>query len=112
MRKVMNWKGFLLLSALMLTAFFVLYLVLENTKSEIQLEENTKNVALTNLQAENRALLAELETVGTNAYIENSARTNYNFVQKGEIRFEITNPEALYAYTAEEIQILMEELAD
>lgn len=108
----MNWKGFLIICGLILIVFLSLHLLLRNKLEENYQKQNTLEVRLTNLQAENRKLSAELETVGTNEYIENSARTNYDFVQKGEIRFEITNPEALYAYTAEEMQILMKELAE
>ena len=39
-----------------------------------------------------------------------SAVKEYAYVQKDAIRFEYTNPEALYAYTEEELQILMDEM--
>ena len=39
-----------------------------------------------------------------------SAVRDYAYVQKDAIRFEYTNPEALYAYTEEELQILMDEM--
>ena len=34
------------------------------------------------------------------------------FVNRDDIRFEFTNPEALYAYTAEELRILVDEMAE
>ena len=37
---------------------------------------------------------------------------NYSYMNKDDIRFEFTNPEALYAYTEEEIRILMDEMVD
>ena len=41
-----------------------------------------------------------------------SAVRDYSYVRKDAIRFEFTNPEALYAYTDDELQILMDEMND
>ena len=41
-----------------------------------------------------------------------SAVKDYAYVRHDAIRFEFTNPEALYAYTEEELQILMDEMND
>lgn len=60
-------------------------------------DEGQYRVQLTQLQKEQRALRDEIEQAGTDAYIENKARTEYGFLKPGEIRFEITNPEALYS---------------
>ena len=62
------------------------------------LEQEAGNVEkrLLTLKAERDALENELELVGTDQYIENQARTKYAYVRPDEIRFEITNPEALY----------------
>ena len=56
----------------------------------------------------NKATL--LNIIGTDDYIMTSAVRDYAYVQKDAIRFEYTNPEALYAYTEEELQILMDEM--
>ena len=37
---------------------------------------------------------------------------NYSYVNRNDIRFEYSNPQALYAYTAEEARIMVEELGD
>lgn len=37
-----------------------------------------------------------LDTVGSDSFIENQARTMYGYMMPDEIRFVITNPEALY----------------
>ena len=52
--------------------------------------------SLTELQGEQADLKTQLETVGTAAFIENQARTMYGYMMPDEIRFVITNPEALY----------------
>ena len=51
---------------------------------------------LTQLQGDQADLKTQLETVGTDAFIENQARTMYGYMMPDEIRFVITNPEALY----------------
>ena len=103
MRKVMNLKGFLLILALLLAVFFIAHPILRGRYHEKAVQEN-------NLQARN--LTNQLEIVGTKDYIVSSAMENYSYINKDDIRFEFTNPEALYAYTEEEIRILMDEMAD
>ena len=51
---------------------------------------------VTQLQGDQADLKTQLETVGTDAFIENQARTMYGYMMPDEIRFVITNPEALY----------------
>lgn len=46
-------------------------------------------------------LETELSIADTDAYIENQARTRFGYLKPGEIRFIITNPEALYSNTGE-----------
>ena len=41
-----------------------------------------------------------------------SAIQNYDFMNKNDIRFEYENPEALYAYSEQEIRILMDEMTE
>ena len=62
------------------------------------LDQEALNVEkrLAGLKSERDLLESELELVGTDQYIENQARTKYAYVRPDEIRFEITNPEALY----------------
>ena len=50
--------------------------------------------------------------VDTDDYVVTSAMTNYAFMNRNDLRFRFTNPEALYAYTEEELKILMDEIAD
>ena len=64
------------------------------------------------MEEQNKEMNAELSLVGTEDYIVTSAMTNYAFMNKNDLRFQFTNPEALYAYTEDELKILMDEMAD
>ena len=108
MRKVMNLRGFLLILALLLAAFLIVHPILRGKYNEKAGEENALQARLLQLEDENR----QLEIVGTKDYIVTSAMENYSYINKDDIRFEFTNPEALYAYTEDEIRILMDEMAD
>ena len=111
-RKVMNLRGFLLILALLLAVFLIVHPILRGKYNEKAVEENALRARLLQLEDENRLLTGELEIVGTKDYIVTSAMENYSYINKDDIRFEFTNPEALYAYTEDEIRILMDEMAD
>ena len=108
----MNWRKFGWIAGALLAAFLIFFLVLNHQLSETQEEENALRVTLTRMQEQNREMNAELNLVGTEDYIVSSAMTNYAFMNKNDLRFQFSNPEALYAYTEEELKILMDEMAD
>ena len=112
MYKTMNMKGFLLILGIMLLIFVILHSVLKSTVDEKAEKEKALRVQLTQLEEENKNLINRLDNVGTDEYIMSSAVRDYSYVRKDAIRFEFTNPEALYAYTDEELQILMDEMND
>ncbi len=112
MDKVMNKKGFLLILGIMLAAFLTFYLVLNNQLNQKREQENARRVSLTRLEETNTELKNQLSLVGTEDYIVSSAMTNYAYMNKNDLRFEFSNPEALYAYTEEELKILMDEIAE
>lgn len=112
MNRVMNLKGFLLIVALMLVFFLIFYGVLQGKLTEKKTEEDTLRVRLSRLEDENRELTSRLDMVGTEEYIVSSAIEDYSYMNKDDIRFAFTNPEALYAYTEEELKILMDEMTD
>ena len=112
MKKSMNLKGFLLVLGAIALVFIVAHAVLRTRANEKTGEENQLQVTLTRLQEENKALSARLEQVGTPDYIVSSAIENYSYMNKDDIRFEFSNPEALYAYTEEELRVLMDEMGD
>ena len=112
MYKTMNIKGFLLILGIMLLVFLILHSALKGTVDEKAEKEKELRVKLTQLEEENKKLNSKLNNVGTEEYIMSSAVRDYSYVKKDAIRFEFTNPEALYAYSEEELQILMDEMSD
>ena len=112
MRKTMNYRRFFWTAGLMLALFGVLFLVISGQLGEKQEEENALRRTLIRLEDENASLDAQLQLVDTEDYIVTSAMTNYAFMNKNDLRFQFTNPEALYAYTEDELKILMDEMAD
>ena len=75
-------------------------------------KEKELKVRLTRLEEENKDLTTQLNVVDTDDYIRSSAVRNYSFVQKDAIRFEFTNPDAIYGYSEEELAILMDEISE
>ena len=108
----MNLRKFLWIAGTLLTVFLVLFLILRHNLNSVRQEENALRTTLNRMEEENKTMDAELSVVGTEDYIVNSAMTNYAFINKNDIRFRFTNPDALYAYTEEELKILMAEMAD
>jgi len=108
----MNLKGFLLILGIMLLIFLVLHSSLKGTANQKSEEEKLLRVKKARLEEEFKDLNRQLNVVGTEEYIMSSAVKNYSYVKKDAIRFEITNPSVLYAYTDEELQILMDEMND
>lgn len=73
-------------------------------------QESQSRIQLNSIQNEKLKLEAELSIAGTDAYIENEARTRYGYLKPGELRFVITNPEALYSTGGEapNLQVVQE----
>ena len=112
MYRSMNLKGFLLILGAMLLIFLILHSALRGTVNEKAEEEKILRVKKTKLEEEFKRLNRELNVVGTDEYIMSSAVKDYSYVKKDAIRFEFTNPEVLYAYSEEELEILMDEMND
>ena len=112
MHRTMTVKGFLVILSVILAVFLCLHLIMKGDLSRKAEEEEALQLALAQLKEEEKDLKNQLSIVGTEEYIVSSARENYSFLKKDEIRFEFSNPEALYAYTQEEMQILMDEMND
>ena len=112
MNRTMTFKGFLLILAIVLAAFFILHSVLKSNGDEQNRKQQELRVQLTRLEEENKDLLNKLNLAGTDEYIMANAVKKYSYVKKDAIRFEYTNPEAIYAYTDQELQILMDEMSN
>ncbi|MBQ3279946.1 MAG: hypothetical protein IJG94_12410 [Clostridia bacterium] len=112
MNRTMNLKGFVLILAIALIIFLTFHLILQNSLGRKTEQERALQVALTALEEQNKDLNARLNVVGTDEYVVSSAIQNYDFMNKNDIRFEYENPEALYAYSEQEIRILMDEMTE
>jgi cell division protein FtsB len=112
MQRSVSLKGFVLVLALIVAVFLILHTVLRSGVDERAEKEKELKVRLTRLEEENKDLTTQLNVVDTDDYIRSSAVRNYSFVQKDAIRFEFTNPEALYGYSQEELAILMDEISE
>ena len=112
MNRTMTFKGFLLILAIVLAAFFILHSALKSNGDEQNRKQQELRVQLTRLEEENKELLSKLNLAGTDEYIMANAVKKYSYVKKDAIRFEYTNPEAIYAYTDQEMQIIMDEMSN
>lgn len=112
MQKTMNWKGFIVIVSLVLIVFLTLLIIVKNKRSNQTAEINEKQIIQAEKEELYRDLLRQQELVGTEGYIVQSAIRNYSYVNRDDIRFEFSNPEALNNYSEAEFQILREEWAD
>jgi cell division protein FtsB len=112
MQRTMTIRGFIVILALILAVFLCLHLIMRGDLSRKAEQEAALRQALAELQEEEKDLRNQLEIVGTEDYIVSSAKENYSYLNKEDIRFEFSNPEALYAYTEQELRILVDEVAD
>ncbi len=112
MHRTMTVRGFAVILSLILAVFLCLHLLMKGDLSRKAKQEEALRVALAELQEEEKDLKNQLSIVGTEDYIVSSAMENYSYVQKDDIRFEYSNPEALYTYSEEELRILIDEMAD
>ena len=109
MRKTMNYRQFAWIVGLMLVVFLAAYWIIGGQLHARREKENALAGSLIRLEDQNKEMEAELRLADSEDYIVNSAMTNYAFMNKNDLRFEITNPEALDAYTEEETKILLDQ---
>ncbi len=104
MRRTFNIWWIIAVFACVLAAFSWYNGKLTDTIAELEgvVEENT--MRLNHLQAENAKLEATLKSAGTDAFVENQARTVYDYMMPDEIRFVITGAESAAPETSEEPQ--------
>lgn len=112
MNRTMTFKGFILILAAVLVFFLILHSILKGNVDEQSRKQQELRVQLTRLEEENKELLSRLNLAGTDEYIMSNAVKKYSYVKRDAIRFEYTNPEAIYAYSEKELQILMDEMND
>ncbi len=94
--KEMRWTKLALICVAALVAFVVAVHQVNGNVAELRAREETLTSQLSQLQLQQEDLLDEIDQVGTESYIEDRARSDYQYVKPGELRFEIVNPGALY----------------
>lgn len=98
-RTEMRWTRMAAICAVALLAFFVGMRQVDRHTAELRVQEETLTGQLSSLKRQREELMEDTEQVGTESYIISRARTDYQYVKPGELRFEIINPGALYAAT-------------
>ena len=96
MRRTMNIWLLVALCACVLIGFVWYNQSLNKTLKELDTVSNDAKIRLTQLQGEQSELEAQVASVGTDAFVDNQARTLYGYIMPDEVRFVIDNPEALY----------------
>lgn len=92
----MRWTKLALICVAALTAFFVAVHQVNGHMVELRAREETLTSQLSALVRQQEELTEEISQVGTESYIMDRARSDYQYVNPGELRFEIVNPGALY----------------
>ena len=82
--------------ACVLIGFFWCNRSLQRNYEEVNAQYEEQKLELSKQESRHAELEATLDTIGTDSFIENQARTIYDYMMPDEIRFEIDNPEALY----------------
>lgn len=106
--KVLPWKGMIIIAGFFLVVFVVLLVGVMNSRNAMEAEYAVRQAEIVVKEREVAALRTELERVGTDGYVENEARTRYDYVRNGEIRFEFADPDKLGNYTDEEWAIIVD----
>lgn len=108
-KRAYSWE-FSVLALAGVAALFVLLVTLmngqireaENRVSDLQSE-------LTEVERNTLDLDYDIQVLGSDGYAESKARSSRNYAKQGAIRFVIGNPELLSNYTAEELQVILDE---
>ena len=86
----------IVIAAVIAVAFLWLYSGMERRMDEAETQYQMACTTSNDLEVEQNKLKAKLDTVNTDAFIENQARTLYDYMGPDEIRIIITNPDVLY----------------
>ena len=96
MRKTINVWALIGVLGCVLIGFFCYSGTLNQSIDELNDAYNQGMLRIADMESEKTVLEETLDTVGSEAFIENQARTRYGYMMPNEIRFVITNPESLY----------------
>ena len=104
MRRTINIWWIIAVFAVVLGLFSWYNSKLTATITELEGVVEASTVRLNQLQAQNTQLQATLKSVGTDAFIENQARSEYGYMMPDEIRFLISGADsATTTETSEQI---------
>ena len=109
-RKVMSWKGWLLILGIILIVGFVAHLVLNGQHGLIIHDRDEQDALRSREEGLLRKKKEERDEVNSPGYLMKIAYENTNQDNRKEIHFEFDHPENLGNYTLEEWAILMEEV--
>lgn len=107
--KVMTWRGMFVFAGVFLLIFAVAFSGVMASRRAMEEQYAQRQQGIVVMEQEVAALRSELERVGTDGYVENEARTRYDYVRSGEIRFEFSDPGMLSNYTESEWDVIMDE---
>lgn len=96
MRRTVNVGVLVGILAVALIVFFCMSSSLSKTIAELDETYDQAKLRLTELQNEQASLKDTLVNVGSDAFIENQARTVYDYMMPDETHLKIVNVEALY----------------
>ena len=107
--KFITWRGMIFIAGAFLLLFAVTLSSVLVSRGAMEEQYAQQQQAIVVMEQEVAALRSELSRVGTDGYVENEARTRYDYVRNGEIRFEFSDPAMLDNYTTQEWDIIMDE---
>ncbi|MBE5815427.1 MAG: hypothetical protein E7320_09535 [Clostridiales bacterium] len=93
MKRTVNVWLFVACMVVMVIAFGVVNAGIVSNTEALQQEYRSVNKTLTDLKNEKQELQEELDTVGTDAFVERQARDQYDYMMPDELRFVISFPE-------------------
>ena len=107
--KVMTWRGIMIIAGAFAVVFAVAFIGVMSSRSAMNEQLAQQQQRIVAMEQQVAELRNELSRVGTDGYVENEARTRYDYVRNGEIRFEFSDPQMLSYYTQSEWEIIMDE---
>jgi cell division protein FtsB len=93
MKKTVSIWFFVTCVAVMIVAFGIINAKIAISAEALEKEYKDVMSQLSDLKNEKQSLQDELETSGTDAFVERHARDQYDFMMPDELRFVITFPD-------------------
>lgn len=93
MRKTMNLWVFVAVMCLMVLAFGLVNAGIASSINEINQERANLSRQQADLKSQQDELNAQKERIGTDAFVEQEARDQYDYMMPDELRFVITFPD-------------------